>query len=131
EQAFPRCSAHGGVLGLSVSTPRRAHEASMSGTASLPRIVAPLVTALLLSTVGGAAPARAAETDPYYAWLHPPRDSTAALNRTLNRLLDGALDDVNRSWRWQELSCADVTAEMALPLVRTGMWFFVGAMDGN
>ncbi len=95
-------------------------------SAVVTRLVAPLVAGLLLATS-----ARAAETDPYYAWLHPPRDSTAALNRALNRLLNGALHDVNHSWGWQELSCAEVTAEMAHPLLRTGMWFFVGAMDGN
>lgn len=75
--------------------------------------------------------AGAAETDPYYAWLRPPRDSTAALNRALNRMIDRAIADVNGSWGWREKSCVDVTAAMSLSLRRTGMWFFVGAMDGN
>lgn len=88
-------------------------------------------TALSLTLLLAASAAGAAETDPYYAWVRPPRDSTAALNRAVNRLLQSAIDEVNGSWGWAELTCPDVTARMAIPLVRTGMWFFVGAMDGN
>lgn len=84
----------------------------------------------LLLCLATAQEAKAAETDPYYAWLHPPRDSTVALNRNVNRIINRAIDDVNRSWGARDRTCAEVAAAVARPLARTGMWFFVGAMDG-
>lgn len=75
--------------------------------------------------------ARSAETDPYYAWLNPPRDSTAALNRAVNRMIEGAVSDVNRSWSSRDMSCAEVAGSISRALLRTGMWFFVGAMAGS
>lgn len=77
-----------------------------------------------------ARPARSAETDPYYAWLHPPRDSTHALHAKLNEILDDALREVNRGWGWRRMSCPEVAQALVRPLRPTTMWFFVGAMDG-
>lgn len=90
----------------------------------------PLVLCADLSVVGlGAAPARAAETDPYYAWLYPPRDSTAALNRTLQRTLEAAVHDVNLSLGREHWSCLEATRRIRYAFLRTGMWFFLGSLE--
>jgi hypothetical protein len=65
-----------------------------------------------------------AETDPYYAWFHPPRDSTAAINRAINRALDDGLSEVNRA---PPASCRDAAASITAPLGRTAAWFFAGS----
>lgn len=72
----------------------------------------------------------AAETDPYYAWIAPPPDSTRQLNRRTNELMNAALRDVNRSWLRDRLSCDDVARAITRPFLPTAMWFFVGTMDG-
>lgn len=89
-------------------------------------LAASLLIALLASPV-----ASAAETDPYYAWLHPPRDSTDALNRGVNEILADSLRELNHGWRWRQMSCPEAAHALVRPLFQTTtMWFFIGAMDG-
>ena len=54
-----------------------------------------------------ALPARALETDQYYAWLRPLADSSDALNAKINFELDAALTEINAANGGRDASCRD------------------------
>lgn len=88
----------------------------------------PLIGMLALGLLASL-PARAAETDNYWAWREPPRDSTHALERHLEEEMRRALVDVN-AWSFLgERECHEVSGDLLLPFSYTGVWFFVGTMD--
>lgn len=58
-----------------------------------------------------AAPARALETDQYWAWSRPLKDSGAALNAKFDAELDAVLEEVNRRGA-QRFSCDDVAGRL-------------------
>lgn len=79
----------------------------------------------------GAAPARAAETDPWWAWSHPPRDGTAALNAAVNARLQRGLDAVNASAASTATptTCPAAARAMLQPLWPTALAFAVSDMQ--
>ena len=84
----------------------------------------------LLAVLGPALDARAAETDNYWAWRDPPPDSTYLLERHLEREMRRTLEGVN-AWPFSRArECHQVSADLLLPFSYTGVWFFVGTMDG-
>lgn len=69
----------------------------------------------------------AAESDPYYPWLHPPaRDATVPLNRMIQQRLDLGLSELNRWHRKHALSCRDAAARMVSTLDDTAMHYVWG-----
>ncbi len=91
---------------------------------------AALVASLSLALyVVAPARAHAAETDNYWAWRDPPRDSTYALERHLQREMKRALDSVNAWPGNQNKRCEQVVDDLLLPFSYTGVWFFVGTME--
>jgi len=54
-----------------------------------------------------ASPARALETDQYYAWLRPLADSSEALNAKINFELDAGLAEINAVNGGRDASCRD------------------------
>ena len=89
------------------------------------RVVAFTLATLCLSTG-----ASANETDPWYAWVHPPRDGTSALNHTIGERLAQSLRDVNRGRDPGKLDCRDVAARMTTPM-RTAAFFFFASDVGT
>lgn len=87
------------------------------------------LTALLFLSLVAALPATAAETDNYWAWLDPPRDSTHLLQRHMARELGGALAEVNASSGGATMQCHEVIDHLLQPFSYSGLWFFVGTMD--
>ncbi|MDP2342747.1 MAG: hypothetical protein Q8O67_17455 [Deltaproteobacteria bacterium] len=87
---------------------------------------AAVVVVVVVVVLGFAAGARAAETDPYYAWFAPPQDGTAALNTVINERLERGLAEVNASS--PPLSCERAARAMVAPLAQTAWWFFVSEM---
>lgn len=63
-----------------------------------------LALAILVAT----GPAPALETDQFYAWKRPLRDSTEAINRKINAEIEAALDDVNTRLGGSECPCTRV-----------------------
>lgn len=61
-----------------------------------------------------------AESDPYYAWRSPPRDSTAALDRAINAGLTAGLRGARAR------TCRDAAAALTAPLASTAQYYFVG-----
>lgn len=86
-----------------------------------------VVVAVVLAT-SAAPPARAAETDPFYAWFRPPADSTHQLDAVINDRLAFGLRELNRNPRASELSCRDAAAGMIGPLQDTAMHFVWGGV---
>lgn len=73
-----------------------------------------------------AAPAaRAAESDPYWGWRSPPRESARAIDGAINRLLVRGLADVNAA---RITSCREAVALFTAPLKVTSEHFFRSAM---
>src|SRR5262249_36874781 len=69
-----------------------------------------------------------AETDPYYGWLHPPRDGTAALNANINRALDDGLVDINEAPQLtRPRTCRGAAHVLTARLSSTAAYFFAGA----
>lgn len=62
-----------------------------------------------------------AESDPYFAWRSPPRDSSAALDRAVNAALAIGLRDARAG-----STCREAAAAMTAPLATTAQYFFVG-----
>ncbi|OGQ24958.1 MAG: hypothetical protein A2138_24560 [Deltaproteobacteria bacterium RBG_16_71_12] len=77
------------------------------------------------------APARAGESDPFWEWRRPVRDSTAALNATLEDGFERGLAEVNRSPYAASMACADVVEGMTAPLRGFEFLFFVGGIRGR
>jgi hypothetical protein len=77
-------------------------------------------TLVLFSTVMAlaSAGAHANETDPWYAWLHPPRDGTDALNQAINERFARGL-----SFATDDMTCRQAAGRMTNPL-RTAAFFF-------
>ncbi len=73
--------------------------------------------------------ARAAETDPYYAWLSPPNDGTTGLNAAINARLGHGLSAVNALPGSSSLSCARVARAMVVPLAPTALSYFASDMQ--
>ncbi len=71
-------------------------------------------------------PTVAAETDPYYAWWAPPKDSTTALNAAIVDAIDEGLRSVNRCGHPELLRCEDVAIRSTARLDRTAGWFMIG-----
>lgn len=89
------------------------------------------LSSVALLLVGGLAlDARAAETDNYWAWHDPPPDSTYRLERHIEREMRRTLEGVN-AWPFsRQRECHEVSADLLLPFSYTGVWHFVGTMDG-
>jgi len=64
-------------------------------------------TLAALCALALALPARALETDQYYAWLRPLADSSDALNAKINFELAAALDEINSANGGRAASCRD------------------------
>jgi hypothetical protein len=65
-------------------------------------------TAIALSALAVAGPARALETDQYYSWLRPLPDSSDAFNAKVNFEFDGVLAKFNASEAGRAASCEAV-----------------------
>jgi len=61
---------------------------------------------VLSLALAAATPARAIETDQYYAWGRPIADSTEILNAKMNLEIDRALARVNARASWKRLNCS-------------------------
>lgn len=77
----------------------------------------------------GVCKAYAAESDPYYAWLRAPRDTSTPLNARINQKFERALTELNQLGWANRLTCAEVANVMVWPLWGTAMWYFVGGMN--
>lgn len=95
--------------------------------AAVGRFFGALVVVVVVVLAAGA-PARAAESDPYYPWLDPPRDGSAALNRAINERIERGLDDVNSAPWSDDLSCREVSTAMTAPLWSTAYFYFASDM---
>lgn len=89
------------------------------------RLLPGLVLAVALVAASGA---RAAETDPYYAWFRPPADSTRQIDAVVNGRLAFGLAELNRNERAANLSCRDAAAAIVRPLADTAMHFVWGGV---
>lgn len=101
----------------------------MSGrTAPVP--MARRSTVALSLAIGALAshPVLGAETDPYYAWLHPPRDASPMLDRMVNARLARGLSEINRQASRARITCRDAAATMASTLGDTAMHFVWGGV---
>ena len=65
-------------------------------------------SALALTLLAFAPPARALETDQYYAWRRPLADSSDGLNAKINFEMDAALREINAQNGGRDASCRDV-----------------------
>lgn len=102
---------------------------SPSGIARVLHIVGIVaVVAIALVVVDPGHRAHAAETDPYAAWLSPPKDGTAALNAAINDRLQRGLAMVNAAPRSSSLSCAQAARGMVLPLATTALSYSISDM---
>lgn len=90
------------------------------------RAVGVRVDNLVLAVLLFSSPTRANETDPWYAWLHPPRDGTAALNRAISERFARGLQRVNAKQNPAGSSCRDVAATMVSPVRTAALYFFAG-----
>jgi len=63
--------------------------------------------AIVLALIG-TVPIAASETDQYYAWIHPPADSTRAINAKVALELELALRKANRTDSWRRRDCTSV-----------------------
>jgi hypothetical protein len=86
-------------------------------------------TAIVLA-LAGVLPTAAMETDQYYAWLHPPADSSRAVNAKINMELESALDIVNASSSWERHSCHEVIDHI-IPRFREYIFKNVGVWARN
>jgi len=66
------------------------------------------------------------EVDPYYGWLHPPRDSTGDMNRIINEHIADGLRDVNKKKNRADMSCRDVASGAMSRLYFTAFWYPLG-----
>lgn len=62
----------------------------------------------------GATAVSALETDQFWAWGRPLRDSTDVLNAEVNAEIESVLVRVNERWRDEGLSCEKVTSKIQL-----------------
>jgi hypothetical protein len=86
-----------------------------------------LAAFVTLSSIAlASAGALGAETDPHYAWLRPPSDSTRLIDAMINDRLQFGLREVNRGANATSLSCRDAAARMTSPLQDTAMHFVFG-----
>ncbi|HEU4428521.1 MAG TPA: hypothetical protein VFT98_07185 [Myxococcota bacterium] len=69
--------------------------------------VATFALGALALALAFASPARALETDQFYAWLRPLADSSDALNAKINFELDAALAEINAVNGGRNASCRD------------------------
>lgn len=76
-------------------------------------------------------PARAGESDPFWEWRRPVRDSTATLNEYLEESFQRGLAEVNRSPLAASMQCVDVVEGMTAPLRGFEFFFFVGGLRGR
>ena len=74
--------------------------------------------------------AQAGETDPHYAWLHPPNDATAALNDAIAGEMAVGLSAANERADRASLTCRDAAAAMTARLSQTAHWFFLSSLAG-
>lgn len=72
------------------------------------------------------APSKAAanETDPWYAWVHPPRDGTEALNRAINERFEYGLSFTNG-----DMTCRQAAARMTNSMRTAAFFFFLGDLS--
>lgn len=80
-----------------------------------------LVAALLASSR-----AVASEADPFYSWLHPPRDGTTVVDGAFNAAIAAELLDVNHGSGAATHSCRDVGERIMRSLYFTAFWYPVG-----
>ncbi len=66
----------------------------------------------LLLTLVAAVPAAALETDQYYAWGRPLRDSGGAIDARVNRGIEEVLAEVNARRGWRTEACPAVAARV-------------------
>ena len=72
-------------------------------------------------------PARAAESDPYWAWRAPPKDATQVLDRTLNRKFAIGLAQLNKA-STTTMTCRAAVHPLIGPLRVTSDHFFRSEM---
>lgn len=87
---------------------------------------APLLPLIIAGALLAAPVAVASEADPFYAWLHPPRDSSAIVDGALNAAIAAELADVNRGVDAKLHSCRDVGERIMRRLYFTAFWYPVG-----
>lgn len=80
-----------------------------------------LVFALVLFCTGSA---RANETDPWYAWVHPPRDGTAAINNAINERFAHGLTFTNG-----DMTCREAAERMTKSMRTAAFFFFLGDLS--
>ena len=66
-------------------------------------------------------PAHGNETDPWYAWVHPPRDGTQALNQAINKRFTYGLSFTNK-----DKTCREAAAQMTMSMRTAAFFFFLG-----
>lgn len=76
-------------------------------------------------------PARAGESDPFWEWRRPVRDSTAALNAHIEDGIQRGVAEVNRSPFAASMACVDVVERMTVPLRGFEFFFFIGGLHGR
>lgn len=96
---------------------------------TLRRLAVAVGLVVAVVAAGAASDAHAAETDPYWAWLTPPEDGTAALNTAINERLEVGLAAVNALPASASLSCTQAARGLVAPLAPTALWYFVSDMQ--
>ncbi len=79
---------------------------------------------ILIAFTFGAAEAHANETDPWYAWVHPPRDGTYAINKAINERFARGLTFTNR-----DMTCRAAAERMTMSMRTAAFFFFLGDLS--
>jgi hypothetical protein len=83
-----------------------------------------VVAVMVLLSLSLAPHARANETDPWYAWLHPPRDGTDALNKAINERFTRGLSFTN-----DDMTCRQAAERMTMSMRTAAFFFFLGDLS--
>jgi hypothetical protein len=77
----------------------------------------------IIACIAASTTTNAAETDQYFAWRHPPADSTKQIDAAVNAALARGLARANADGA---ATCRDAAAAMTAPLSSTARYYFVG-----
>lgn len=86
--------------------------------------VAAFVVCASFASFAWSPPAYANETDPWYAWVHPPRDGTEALNQAINERFRHGLSFTNKG-----MTCREAAARMTMSMRTAAFFFFLGDLS--